>query len=404
MVRMYKGYFLLRLLKSSEAIISHLSLVQLCLQLIVLSKRQFVWANFVIVWLRDVCEDNHFKNTHTVLSSVGVIPFLHLLTLWADDCETGSSVRSLVTEHSGGKDTNEGAKFQFRLSKVFNQFIGAECGHFRVEGSQLPSGFDASHLLTLLSFCSYCLHPAKASVNALRSKQQSSLSAAGRGLGTDVLHATEIILDCLCEMTVGTNLCLFLSFVRSPLSTNQAVWSLLLDLLRYPCAYTRTRSLRLTMATLATPEGRLDMKQLVAFDKFNGFGVMAEHLSVPAVAAAAAAKRRVKKDDDPVIDILLDMMFWKVKNATDDSLGENVVASPIDEAAEEGDNDGAHDAEVNDEDAELVAIDTPTTIARKSWLSDAASHQGSLPPSPPSPPPPQPYPLPPSSDQQVGLR
>ena len=133
-----------------------------------LTPGHFVWASYLIQWMRDVCEDNDFRNTQLVLSTIGLLPFLHLLTLWDErGMLPGTSPGAAIPGLLGAQEENSsaGVKLQQRLAKVIRQFLCSDCGHVtsQAKGSavspSLPSGFDASHFQTLLSFCASCLRP-----------------------------------------------------------------------------------------------------------------------------------------------------------------------------------------------------------------------------------------------------
>jgi hypothetical protein len=138
---------------------------------VLLTPRHFVWASFLIQWVRDVCEDNDFRNTQLVLSTIGLLPFLHLLTLWdGRGVLPGTTSPGAAGTGLGAQETVEhwsaGVKLQQRLAKVIRQFLCSDCGHVAgqakgaaVSPLSLPSGFDASHFQTLLSFCASCLRP-----------------------------------------------------------------------------------------------------------------------------------------------------------------------------------------------------------------------------------------------------
>jgi hypothetical protein len=300
-----------RLLKSSETIITHISLIQIIISLIILSPLEINWANILVKWLRDACEDNYFENTRQILNTVGPIPFLHLLSLWGNYYDR-SELKSLCKEDITEKMT-EVQKFQVRTSKFVKQLVSPDAYMQKASATCLPSGFDSVHMLHFLNFAVGLLRaPSSTSASLHKLDFKPTMQAS-----KSTLLAVETVLDCLLALTSGPNLKYFVIFCRS-LPLSGVLWYLLFDLCGSCYSSIRSRAVRLVIASLATEDRRIDQKQLANFEKNNGFSILTEQLSRPISVTIKSDSQSRRKTEPTILEILLDFLFWKSLGGSSD--------------------------------------------------------------------------------------
>lgn len=76
-----------------------------------------------------------------------------------------------------------------------------------------------------------------------------------------------------------------------------------LELMRSPAVELRAIGIRLLILFLAATDGKVDAKQLLAFERMNGFAVMCKYLTSHTMVA-----------DDSIIEGLFSLMFWQVQH------------------------------------------------------------------------------------------
>ena len=91
----------------------------------------------------------------------------------------------------------------------------------------------------------------------------------------------ESILEaCYPNVHMGNLPALTLHILKSAYPTN-VFFYIVLDLMGYPFASIRLRAIKLLSFILATPDKTIDLRQVAAFEKINGFAIMGDRLSVP---------------------------------------------------------------------------------------------------------------------------
>lgn len=306
-----------RLLKSSEAIITHISLIQIIISLVVLSPLEVHWANILVKWLRDACEDNFFENTRQILSTIGPIPFLYLLSLWGNHYDR-SELKSLCKEDTTEKMT-EVQKFQVRISRLVKQLVSPDAYMHKSSTTCLPSGFDSVHMLHFLNFAVGSLRVPSSTSSSLHKLDFKPTAQASKS----TLSAVETVLDCLLALAFGPNLKYFVSFSRS-LPLSGVLWYLLFDLCGSCYSSIRSRAVRLMIASLATEDRRIDQKQLANFEKCNGFSILTEQLSRPIIVTVKSDSQSRMKTEPTILEILLDFLFWKSLGGSSDDCFERL--------------------------------------------------------------------------------
>ena len=193
----------------------------------------------MISWLWDVCEDHYFENSQTLLSSIGLYPFLYLLSLWNDAVEIATHDTVIISIPKATEIANvayiAGHKLQRKLSKLLQQFIlSDQCGHFHdsfvssssSSDTKLPSGLECKDMITLLSFCSHLMGCYGISVSNTTSSiklkggskgntnNNNHHSKGGGGNKNNLqrnhqsiasIRAVEIVLDCNCTLFCTSN-------------------------------------------------------------------------------------------------------------------------------------------------------------------------------------------------------
>ncbi|RYH30205.1 hypothetical protein EON65_05870 [archaeon] len=76
-----------------------------------------------------------------------------------------------------------------------------------------------------------------------------------------------------------------------------------LDLMRSSSVELRVIGIRLLVIFLAATDGKVDAKQLLAFERMNGFAIMCKYLTNHSLVT-----------DDSIIEGLFSLMFWQVQH------------------------------------------------------------------------------------------
>jgi hypothetical protein len=181
--------------------ISRLEFMRLAIEIAVASPKRIQLARCTIEWLLGVCDDS-LENINTILGSVGLIPFLLILSLWLcedlqdieqidslvrDDTENDSNTTHqqnsfvkiqqaedrpsiqkspkksvdfiLSSDPSNFKHSSLPYKTQVAIAKFLRLLITGSVGQLSPltipVSQQTPTGFNTVHLTTLLSFIQY---------------------------------------------------------------------------------------------------------------------------------------------------------------------------------------------------------------------------------------------------------
>eukprot|EP01038_Epipyxis_sp_PR26KG_P004498 gene4498-6355_t len=191
---------------------------------------------------------------------------------------------------------------------------------------QSPTGFNYTHIAALLNFTlalsrigsqrSAAKNDTKPKINAkfnrnlfLRIKQnlQSTYTGVSILKGFDlcddrywIFSAAVVPLDCILETASNGRSAeyLIINMLRLSFQGN-GLWYLLLELMGSKCLELRDRALRILALSLSTLDGKLDNKQLANFDKYHGFQIMAEQLSIHSDCCS-----------ETIVTAVMGLMFW----------------------------------------------------------------------------------------------
>lgn len=202
-----------------------------------------------------------------------------------------------------------------------------------------PTGFNASYMSLVLGLISYLAINRSPNVATLTSDSKDNSDKAA---GFDVLLVTAIqfAMDSIIDASDGP-LAPTISNILKAFSGGSGIWFLIMELVSLPYCNIRNRALQMLRLAITTPTRKLDAKQVHAFERVNGFAFIADRLAA-------------YPWDPLTLELLLDLLFWRVKkgsadmtNAESDS-GRSARSPSVSEETEEEDR-VASKAEILDE-------------------------------------------------------
>ena len=283
-----------------------------------------------IDWLRELCDEN-VGNCRLVLQTVGVLPFLIIMSMWTltaqqvgGSAEAAPGAGAAAASRAGRNPyanaevyqaqqlVNEKTRLLLGCARLLKQLITGTTG-IQTEphaGGCTPTGFTAEHLGAMLSTVLLLAgqeggasgkrggskKDAGDSGDSRRGRDKAPAAGGGAEQPDWALQACIAILDNVLSAADGPLFNAVLGMLNAAFPGN-AFWMLLLSLLGNRHVEIRVRSLRLLYISLSSASGRPDPRLLAAFEQMQGFDLMAEQLAQ-------------YKADDSIVDALLALLFW----------------------------------------------------------------------------------------------
>lgn len=268
-------------------------------------------ARCTVDWLKGVCDDV-VDNSTKFLENIGIIPIMIILSLWnSESCKQWIRSDYRMACGSFGNSTEqelELCKLQLSVGLFLRQLITGTSGQHQLLEHYPPltctstaTGFTSSNIATCLALVSHSLRnldvPGKCfTVSADRNILSIGITP-GESSVVWAITTSLIVLDAIISAAEGPLLPVMVPIIRSSFPHN-GIWNVVFNLLGSEFSDIRARGLVLLSLSLSSPDGRLDSKQVSAFEKINGFLFISDQLSrfVP---------------DAVIMDLLLKLLFWR---------------------------------------------------------------------------------------------
>ena len=166
-----------------------------------------------------------------------------------------------------------------------------------------PTGFNASYMSLVLGLISYLAINRSPNVATITtdSKEEGSKTA---GFEILLTTAVQFALDSIIDASDGP-LAPTISNILKTFSGGSVLWCLIMELVSLSNNNIRNRALQMLRLAVTTPTRKLDLKQLQAFERVNGFVYIADRLAA-------------YPWDPLTLELLLDLLFWRVKKGSAD--------------------------------------------------------------------------------------
>ena len=285
-------------------------ILSLLFDIIVASPKKPQIARSMIDWLREIC-DNMIENCAFILELSSLFPVLILLSLWSVNlCETFETVandnQNMYNNYQGSTERN---RLQTSCMKLIRILLMGTSGIYQKSLSSTinnvtPTGFSVDNLLLLIYFVQYSLRSALTEIDNVKVtpylKHDSGLPIPFFGTNDNQnwsLNAALAVIDGILSVSDGPLFATISNMLR--LTLPKDIWFHFLDLASSIHVSIRERAMRLICICMSLPNGEIDTKQVLIFEKLFGFEVLGEHLAFYSA-------------DDNIVESLIAMMFWKL--------------------------------------------------------------------------------------------
>ena len=167
-----------------------------------------------------------------------------------------------------------------------------------------PTGFNASYMSLILGLISYLAINRSPNVANISTDSNEAESSKPAGFEILLTTAVQFALDSIIDASDGP-LAPTISNILKTFSGGSVLWCLIMELVSLPNNNIRNRALQMLRLAITTPTRKLDVKQLHAFERVNGFAYIADRLAA-------------YPWDPLTLELLLDLLFWRVKKGSAD--------------------------------------------------------------------------------------